>query len=125
MTREKAIKMLECIATDTTGALAGESGKHAEFLVRVIDSLDMAIAALEEQENAKTAHCNCCKKGNSSWISVADRLPTAEDANPNESVLAILKEDGFAKSWWYDIVVRHPKEFTHWMPLPEPPEVDT
>lgn len=58
----------------------------------------------------------------SEWICVKERLPKAEDANPHESVLAINKDEGFAKSWWYDIVVRYPQEFTHWMPLPEPPK---
>ena len=57
----------------------------------------------------------------SKWISVEDRLPTEEDANPNESVFAIEKHDGFARSWCWDVVERYPQEFTHWMPLPEPP----
>ena len=50
MTREEAIKMLNYLATETTGNLADENGEYAEFLVRVIDSLDMAISALREQE---------------------------------------------------------------------------
>ena len=58
------------------------------------------------------------------WISCAERLPTAEDANPNESVLAINKDDGFGRSWIWDIVVRYPQEFTHWMPIPKPPKGD-
>ena len=51
MKREEAIKMLEYLATDTTGELASKDGKYAEFLVKVIDALDMGIAALMEQEH--------------------------------------------------------------------------
>lgn len=54
MTREEAIKMLNFLAIDTTGNLAGEQGDDAEFLVRVVDALDMAIAALREQCNIAT-----------------------------------------------------------------------
>ena len=55
------------------------------------------------------------------WISVKDRLPTKEDANKNESVIAISKEDGFGRSWIWDIVVKFHDEFSFWMPFPEPP----
>lgn len=58
---------------------------------------------------------------NPQWISVEKRLPTKDDANPRDSVIAIDKTDGFARSWWYEIVARYPQEFTHWMPLPKPP----
>ena len=51
MTIEEAIKMLEYLATDTTGTLAGFESEYAEFLVKVIDALDMGIAALREQSN--------------------------------------------------------------------------
>ena len=50
MTREDAIKLLEYLATDTTGSLAGWQGEYAEFLTRVIDAMDMGIAALREQD---------------------------------------------------------------------------
>lgn len=56
------------------------------------------------------------------WIPVSERLPTEEDANPYESVLAINKDDGFPRSWIWDIVEHYPTEFTYWMPLPEPPK---
>ena len=57
MTREEAIKMLEYLATDTTGTLAGYQGDYAEFLVRVIDALDMGIAALRERKSP----CDLCR----------------------------------------------------------------
>jgi hypothetical protein len=56
------------------------------------------------------------------WIPVTERLPTREDANETESILAIHKADGYVGRWIWDIVARYPKEFTHWMPLPQPPK---
>ena len=58
----------------------------------------------------------------SKWIPVTERLPKREDANLYESILAINKEDGVPRSWIWDIVVDYRTEFTHWMPLPEPPK---
>lgn len=58
------------------------------------------------------------------WIPVTEKLPTREDANETESILAIHKADGYVGRWIWDIVARHPKEFTHWMPLPQPPKED-
>lgn len=56
------------------------------------------------------------------WISVKDRLPTREDANETESILAINKDDKYVGRWLWDIVARWPTAFTYWMPLPEPPK---
>ncbi len=56
------------------------------------------------------------------WISVEDRLPTIEDANETESILAIHKDEKYVGRWLWDIVAEYPTEFTHWMPLPEPPK---
>ena len=55
------------------------------------------------------------------WTPVSERLPTRDDANETESILAIHKNDGFVGRWIWDIVVRFHTEFTHWMQLPEPP----
>lgn len=86
-----------------------------------LDALYMAIAALREQDDHFR---EATKKVGHKWISVEERLPTRADANPNESVLAIAKDDGFARSWIWDIVERYYGEFTYWMPWPEPPEVE-
>lgn len=56
------------------------------------------------------------------WIPVTERLPTEDDANETESILAINKDEGYVGRWIWDIVARYPTEFTHWMPLPEPPK---
>ena len=57
------------------------------------------------------------------WISVEDRLPTREDANETESILAINKDERYVGRWVWDIVARWPTEFTYWMPIPQPPKV--
>ena len=56
------------------------------------------------------------------WISVEDRLPTREDANETESILAINKDEKYVGRWVWDIVARWPTEFTYWMPIPQPPK---
>ena len=56
------------------------------------------------------------------WISVEDRLPTREDANETESILAINKDERYVGRWVWDIVARWPTEFTYWMPIPQPPK---
>ena len=56
------------------------------------------------------------------WISVKDRLPTREDANETESILAINKDEKYVGRWVWDIVARWHTEFTYWMPLPQPPK---
>ena len=56
------------------------------------------------------------------WIPVKDRLPTREDANETESILAINKDERYVGRWVWDIVARWPTEFTYWMPLPKPPK---
>ena len=56
------------------------------------------------------------------WVSVNDRLPTREDANETESILAINKDERYVGRWVWDIVARWPTEFTYWMPIPQPPK---
>ena len=56
------------------------------------------------------------------WVPVKDRLPTREDANETESILAINKDEKYVGRWVWDIVARWPTEFTYWMPLPQPPK---
>ena len=58
------------------------------------------------------------------WINVKDRLPTKEDTNKSEMIIAIYVEEGFPKPWYWNIVAKYPSVFSHWMPLPEPPKED-
>ena len=102
MTREEAAKILEYPVRKWSMEWSDRDDG-----LSYTDALDMAIAALREQPR---------------WIPVEERLPTRADANPNESVLAIQKDDGFARAWIWDIVERYYGEFTYWMPWPELPE---
>ncbi len=78
-----------------------------------------AVCKTAESCDGRVPNCEHFKEG---WISVKDRLPTREDANETESVLAINKDEGYVSRWVWDIVVRYPTEFTNWMPLPQPPK---
>ena len=81
------------------------------------------------QESAENAHCNSCKKCNS-WIPVTERLP-------DKCTIVLCYKDGQRRLGYYlganysrgVAAFRHPKDqwafgITHWMPLPEPPEVE-
>ena len=113
MTREMAIALLKFIKTFEDVWL----GRDATGI-----ALDMAIAALREQESAENAHCNSCKKCNS-WISVEEKLP--EDwvwVQVYRSANKTMDTDFCTpsrKGGWC-----HYNDITHWMPLPEPPEVE-
>ncbi len=59
----------------------------------------------------------------SDWISVKDRLPTREDAEPHGRVLAleIIGSDAYYATPIWRLVARNSR-YTHWMPLPPLPE---
>ena len=115
MTREEAIKRLE----DTFEGWNMWVVDNDSPASKMSKALDMAIAALREQESAENAHCNSCKKCNG-WIPVTERLP--EDRN--EVLVHTTKKVSKARfgdgRWhgsggcWMNV--------THWMPLPEPPK---
>lgn len=129
MTREEAIKMLEYLATDTTGTLAGWQGDYARFLVRVIDSLDMAIAALREQDSNANQHVSNTPNALGGWISVEERLPESD-----KSVLILCKNKAMftgyqfpdyegESRWGIHTALSSTRllnrgRVTHWMPLP-------
>ena len=60
--------------------------------------------------------------GDVSWTHISNRLPTAEDAQPTGTVLAIERHGGLVRSWVWDVVARNSSEFTHWMPVPRLPK---
>ena len=134
MTREEAYYILR-VSRDEI-----QSKGHTEFDMLDLPCLDMAISALRDQESAKNAHCNSCKKRNS-WISVEERLP---DKNGQYLVYTkwtygsfirlccwTPKYNGFeehlkGRAIWYVYDSEYGdyecKDITHWMPLPEPPK---
>jgi hypothetical protein len=96
-------------------------------------AVDVAFEALREQESAKNAHCNCCKKGNSSWISVEEKLPERKDARHQRDFYLVALSNGTVKELAYEHdhydnmlfdVGWHPTAYpvTHWMPLPPAPK---
>ena len=124
--RAKAIAVLECMAIDLTGALAESSKTNpmTEVLEQRLEAIDTAQAALREQPR---------------WISVEERLPSGWWIEPDtgyrepEEYIVFVKgaiaptvancidgkftnihQDGLG---FADVI-------THWMPLPEPPEVE-
>ena len=108
MTREEAIKRLE--SCDECGDCL-TCAAHDE-------ALGMAIAALREQETA--TNCN----GLGGWISVEERLPEV-----GQRVLVCSLYDLQNIGWHlgdgrWQIKTAYPDTPTHWMPLPEPPEVE-
>ena len=56
------------------------------------------------------------------WISVKDGLPTEEDSTSGMVLAVENDEERHVKPWHWEIVRKYATEFTHWMPLPEPPK---
>ncbi|MBR5878416.1 MAG: DUF551 domain-containing protein [Akkermansia sp.] len=129
MTREEAIARIELAATEMTGTLAATTEQSAaEVLQRYIDAYDMAISAMKEQPR---------------WISVEERLPEKEGqylvytkwtyGNFIRLCNWTPKYNGWeehlnGRAIWYNYDSEYgdyeSKDITHWMPLPEPPEVE-
>lgn len=85
------------------------------------EALDMAIAALREQESLAE------KQATSEWISVEERLPdpfvSVLGYCPDEEPLPTVHEcylGGYGQ--WCSAQMYDMEKVTHWMPLPEPPE---
>ena len=60
------------------------------------------------------------------WVKTANKLPTKEDAQHDDEILTLYKDEetmmlGF-DYWVY--VARHPEQFLYWMPIPHLPEVE-
>ena len=141
MTIEEAIKRMEWMSwkcRSTGNAIIGGDD---------VDCLEMAISALREQSkvvdsdqfNATQRVANTDNALNG-WISVEDRLPDLElvEVKINDTelypCLAVIKNERarnekFVGKVWYDGEcfmngIGEIEVVTHWMPLPEPPEVE-
>ena len=120
MTREEAIRQLIGLKAYCCGEMhSAENG--CSIWSEDIEALNMAIAALRQQPVTNCHQLN-------GWISVEDRLPDC-----GVLVLVYIKGRGIDFSHrLYNHVEGKPfvhdystgSGVTHWMPLPEPPEVD-
>ena len=70
------------------------------------------------------------RRGRPEWISVKERLPEPFVSvlvyMPEENPLPTVHEGFLAREgmWYANHFDREPLEITHWMPMPEPPEVE-
>ena len=135
MTREEAIKLLECSATELVGTMMQTNEQTAvNQLRRYVDAYDMAIAALREQDSNANQHVSNTSNALGGWISVKERLPG--DEKPvlvyygfwrKENAGTALRYTGTLSYFRFDPQPHWQHEstgliVTHWMPLPEPPK---
>lgn len=90
MTREEAISAIQ-------------SNRPTSGYTMLCEALDMAVAALREQEERM-------------WIPVTERLPDA-----GKDVIIYSKIDGVCVDY-YDGDMFGYWDVTHWMPMPKPPK---
>lgn len=129
MTREEAIKLLECSATELVGTMMQTDEQTAvNQLQRYVDAYNMAIAALREQDSNANQHVSNTSNALGGWNSVEERLP-------EKNTIVLCYKNGQWRLGYYIgaeyckgvAAFRHPKDqfafgVTHWMPLPEPPK---
>lgn len=102
MTREKAIRLLGFLGANWHGLY--------------LEALDMAISALRKQGDKDT---NVLIK----WISVQEKLPENNDkvlAFTLSGKYAVARYDQRRRCW----IAAGNLTVTHWMPLPDVPEVE-
>jgi hypothetical protein len=149
VTREEAIKICtrekECVQGALDACADGGHYVSPDGVITALDyveALDMAIAALREQEIAKDTNVlsNCCKNGNS-WISVEDEKPKYRGHYFIAYKFADSDMRFYGEDMWHDDIPDNGfvqgdhfanegvdgMYVTHWMEipqLPEPPEVE-
>ena len=108
MTREEAIKLLECSATELVGTMMQTDEQTAvNQLQRYVDAYDMAISALRKQDSNANQHVSNTSNALGGWNSVEERMPKKRAIWCNYD-----SEYGDYEC----------KGVTHWMPLSEPPK---
>ena len=116
MTREEAIEVLR---KNRPGADPRRCG------LALCTAVEVAIAALMELEKLES---NLKVLESSDWISVEERLP-----EPNTLVLVVFKRHDEIRRRGFGTLQTHGVWYvsnegmppvTHWMPVPEPPEVE-
>ena len=127
MTTKEAIRILDPETTAEALAeieyYAGFSGQTAKVQA-VNDACEIAVSALRDQQET-------------GWISVEDKLP--QETGEVCRVVNLMMDNGLETAGWLNDItglgyfldsrssfIRQApiSRFTHWMPLPEPPEVE-
>ena len=99
MDREEAVRVIE-------------SNRPTSGYTMLCEALDLAIAALQEQEDRR-------------WIPVTERLP-----DPFERVIVCRDEGKVEQGYkdvsdWWKVYGTRTKQVTHWMPLPTAPNKES
>lgn len=119
---EEAIKWMEEAIRDTEEDFDQCSPALQEELTKQKEVFELAITALRSMPEADNTNA-----GGRGWISVKDQLPEhfepvliCREKNGSPYVEQGYKDVG---EWW-KVYGTRTKQVTHWMPLPEPPEVN-
>lgn len=117
MTTEQIVKALRvCGESRLCNECPSYELKDTMGVYPCADLLMMKAAVLIEQQAARIAELEAKVPR---WIPVTERLP--ETAG---SYIVCTKSGSVAKVNFYPELGRSQRIFTHWMPLPEPPETD-
>lgn len=120
MTREEATRILERMkeAEEELAKKISGIGVSAITNEKFAEVYGIAISALREQED----HIREVTK-KVGWISVEDRLPEDDVDVLTRRATGMSVESHCGFGWAYD-EYNGKWRVTHWMPLPEPPEVE-
>lgn len=120
MTREEAIRIIEKEIHIDVRCCTHEDACRFE------DALRMAISALREQEDPKAILVQQYIKvpEKPQWISVEERLPAVHQRVLVYCQSKTIERHITACMYMGGYFSRKVRNVTHWMPLPEPPEVE-
>lgn len=119
MTREEAIKLLECSATELVGTMMQTDEQTAvNQLQRYVDAYDMAIAALREQDSNANQHVSNTSNALGGWISVVgndrymvNRYGDVMNAETGMILRASTNKAGYQVVFLYDPVLHRKRTY--------------
>lgn len=116
--KEKLVELLVDFNLDTNNHICDGCGTRpvSESCVEIADYLIANGVTIQPQDHIRE---DTKMVG---WISVEERLPTKEDADGNECVLAEHKVYGGVRCWLWDSIVNCPEQFLYWMRTPALPK---